>query len=215
MFAYTDRTKNRMEKLFSLRGTLSALLILTLSVGLSDLAYAQSQDIRLEFAPANTTVSFTLGDILHTVHGTFKLQHGEVEYSLGTGTARGELVIDATSGDSGNKSRDRKMHREILESAKYPEITFRPGRVEGKVAPTGSSTVNVDGIFSIHGSDHNLTLPIRIDLSHDHWTADTHFTIPYVKWGIKNPSTFLLRVSQSVEIDIQATGSNPFMIAQH
>jgi hypothetical protein len=53
-------------------------------------------------------------------------------------------------------------------------------------------------------------MPIRVQVFPDHWIADTHFTIPYVKWGIKNPSTFFLRVSESVEIDVHATGAQPF-----
>lgn len=173
-------------------------------------AFAQPQDLRLDFAPANSNVNFTLGDILHTVHGSFKLKQGDVEYNSATGTVRGTLVIDATSGQSGNHSRDRKMHREILESARYPEIIFRPDRVDGAVAPAGTSTVQVHGLFTIHGADHEFTMPVRVEVFPDHWIADTHFTIPYVKWGIKNPSTFVLRVSESVEIDVHATGANPF-----
>jgi hypothetical protein len=33
-----------------------------------------------------------------------------------------------------------------------------------------------------------------------------HITIPYIKWGLKNPSTFILRASDKVEIDIHAVG---------
>jgi polyisoprenoid-binding protein YceI len=167
-------------------------------------------ELRLEFTPANTTVNFELGDILHTVHGTFKLQRGHVDYAFATGAVHGELMIDATSGDSGNHSRDHKMHKEILESDKYPEIVFRPDRVQGSVAATGTSNVQVHGMFSIHGADHEMTMPVRVEIFPDHWVADTHFTIPYVKWGIKNPSTLFLRVSESVEIDIRATGTSPF-----
>jgi hypothetical protein len=33
-----------------------------------------------------------------------------------------------------------------------------------------------------------------------------HMEIPYVKWGLKNPSNFLLHVSETVTIEIQARG---------
>lgn len=178
-------------------------------------AFAQPQELRFEFTPANTAVNFTLGDILHTVHGSFRLKQGQVDYNFGSNAVHGELVIDATSGDTSNHSRDHKMHKEILESARYPEIVFRPDKVQGSVLPTGSSTVQVHGVFSIHGTDHEVTLPVRVDLFPDHWVADTHFTIPYVKWGIKNPSTLFLRVSESVEIDIHSTGANPFPGGTH
>ena len=172
-------------------------------------ALAQSQELRLHFDPSKTTIAFTLGDILHTVHGSFQLKSGDVQYQIASKSVTGNLIVDATSGQSGNHSRDRKMHKEILESSRYPVISFRPDRVEGGVAPGTTSTVQVHGIFSIHGSDHELTMPVRVTIFPDHWTADTHFTIPYVKWGIKNPSTFVLRVSESVEIDVHATGTNP------
>lgn len=190
----------------------SALLSLTpilVCLFFASAATGQQQELRLNFVPDDTTVNFTLGDVLHTVHGSFKLKEGDVEYKFGSSTVQGKLVIDATSGQSGNHSRDRKMHREILESAQYPDIVFRPDRADGTVAQSGTSTVQVHGMFSIHGSDHELTMPVRVELFSDRWAADTHFTIPYVKWGIKNPSTFLLRVSESVEIDIHATGKNP------
>ena len=147
------------------------------------------------------------------MHGSFNLKNGDVVYNLETAAARGSLVVDATSGQSRNHIRDRRMHHEILESARFPLITFRPDLVEGKVANTGTSTVQVHGIFSIHGADHELTMPVRVQVFADHWIADSHFTIPYVKWGIKNPSTFLLRVSESVEIEVHATGANPFASA--
>jgi polyisoprenoid-binding protein YceI len=186
-----------------------ALALLPLSIP----AHAQSTELKFQFSPANTAIKFTLGDILHTVHGSFQLKRGDAEYDLINEAARGTLVADATSGQSGNRSRDRRMHREILESANYPEIIFRPDHVDGKVGNSGAFTVQVHGVFSIHGSDHELTIPVRLQVFADHWIADTHFTIPYVKWGIKNPSTFFLRVSESVEIEVHASGTQPLVQA--
>jgi polyisoprenoid-binding protein YceI len=172
-------------------------------------AAAQPQELRLQFDQSKTTIAFTLGDILHTVHGSFHLKSGDVEYKIATKSVSGNLIVDATSGQSGNHSRDHKMHKEILQSDQYPVISFRPDRVEGNVAPLGTSNIQVHGMFSIHGADHELTMPVKVEVFPDHWTADSHFTVPYVKWGIKNPSTFVLRVSESVEIDVHASGENP------
>ncbi len=119
----------------------------------------------------------------------------------------GEIVVDASSGDSGSGMRDRKMHKEVLESARYPDIVFRPDRVEGAVTNSGNATVKVHGIFSIHGTSREITVPVQLDTTGDHWTASMQFTVPYAKWGMKNPSTLFLRVSDSVEIDVAAAGS--------
>lgn len=202
MFSRLNRNLNAASSTRSL--IVSWLVFLGCAAGA-----CHAQELRLQFDPSKTTIAFTLGDVLHTVHGSFQLKRGEVEYKIAGKSVNGNLIVDATSGQSGNHSRDRKMHKEILESARFPEIIFRPDRVEGNVAALGTSNIQVHGIFSIHGADHELTMPLKVEVFPDHWTADTHFTVPYVKWGIKNPSTFVLRVSESVEIDVHAAGANP------
>ncbi len=174
----------------------------------STFALGQGQDVTLNFVPSQTIVDFALGDLLHTVHGKFQLKGGQIHFSPGSNAVDGEIVVDATSGNSGSATRDRKMHAEILESARYPELTFRPDRVEGKVASIGVSTVQVHGMFGIHGSEHEITVPVQAEFSPTDWTLSAHFAIPYVNWGLKDPSTFILRVEKVVEIDLHATGSN-------
>ncbi|HLW84268.1 MAG TPA: YceI family protein [Candidatus Sulfotelmatobacter sp.] len=167
-------------------------------------AFAQQTTLQLD--PAQTSVRFTLGDVLHTVHGTFQLKRGSLQLGPASGRVTGEIVVDAKSGDSGSKMRDAKMHREVLESAQYPEIVFRPDRVEGAMSLKGKSTVKVHGIFTIHGVDREIEVPAEVELAADRWTATVHFTIPYVKWGMKNPSALFLRVDESVQIDLVAAG---------
>jgi polyisoprenoid-binding protein YceI len=161
---------------------------------------------RLELDPARTSITFTLGDVLHTVHGTFKLKRGTLKFDSATGEASGEIVVDVASGDSGNGSRDKRMHKEILETARYPEATFSPDRVSGELMPSGESQLDVHGAFSIHGASHEMTLHFRAEVKSGDVAASTTFEIPYVKWGIKNPSNFLLKVNDKVDMTIQAFG---------
>lgn len=168
---------------------------------------AIAQDEALQLDPAQTSVKFTLGDVLHTVHGTFQLKRGSLALEPASGKISGEIVVDAGSGASGSGARDRKMHKEVLESSRYPEIVFHPDKIEGGVASQGKSSVKVHGMFNIHGVDHEMTVPAEVEMSADHWTATVHFTVPYAKWGMKNPSTLFLRVNESVEIDLMATGT--------
>ncbi|MCU1301598.1 MAG: YceI family protein [Candidatus Sulfotelmatobacter sp.] len=167
---------------------------------------ASSQDVAFQFDPKRSTVNFTLGDVLHTVHGTFHLKQGSLRLEPASGRLTGEIIVDARSGQSGSGMRDRKMDREVLESERYPDIAFHPDHVEGMVLMPGKSSVRVHGIFSIHGSDHELTVPAEVETFSDHWAATLHFAVPYAKWGMKNPSTMFLRVSDSVTIDLAATG---------
>jgi polyisoprenoid-binding protein YceI len=170
-------------------------------------AHLLAQEVQLGFDPQHTNINFTLGDVLHTVHGTFQLKHGDLHLNSTSSKLTGEIVVDARSGQSSNGMRDRKMHREVLESDRYPEIAFRPDRVDGAIAANGKSSVHVHGIFSIHGADHELTVPAEVEMAPDHWTATLHFAVPYASWGIKNPSTLFLRVNDSVEIDVSSSGS--------
>lgn len=184
------------------RGSVLSILMLMAAV-----LPAQAQQASFAINPAHSSVKFTLADVLHTVHGTFQVSRGSLQLDRGAGKLSGEIVVDAKSGDTGNGARDRKMHKEVLESERYPEISFRPDRIEGSVAAQGKSSVRVQGIFSIHGVDRQITVPADLDVSADHWNAQVRFTVPYVKWGMKNPSTLFLRVSESVEIDLLVDGN--------
>lgn len=163
---------------------------------------AHAQTFALEFDPAQTKVEFTLPTVLHTVHGTFQLKRGGIHIDASTGAVSGEIVVDATSGDSGSTARDRRMHTNILESARYPEIAFRPDRVEGAIPRQGAAALKMHGIFRIHGADHEITLPVDVEGANGHYSATLHFVVPYVEWGMKNPSTFVLRVSDKVNITV-------------
>ncbi|MGB9455527.1 MAG: YceI family protein [Bryobacteraceae bacterium] len=160
------------------------------------------QDLSLAMDPAQSKVEFTLGDILHTVHGTFQLKRGAIRFDPSSGTASGEVLVDARSGASGNGTRDRKMHKEILESQRFPDIVFRPDRVEGKLLPQGISQMQVHGMFVIHGAEHQLTAPVEVRVSGGQYAITAHFTVPYQKWGMKNPSTLFLRVDDKVDITL-------------
>ncbi len=172
---------------------------------LCQLSVAQDNVVQLD--PAKTTVKFTLHDVLHTIHGTFRLKSGVIHFDPSTGEASGNVIIDATSGESGNQSRDKKMHKNILQSQQYPTIEFSPKQVIGKVAPQGSSQVQVKGTFQLHGSQHDVTLALPVQVTGDQLSATTHFDVPYEAWGLKNPSTLFLRVSNTVQIDITAVGT--------
>jgi polyisoprenoid-binding protein YceI len=167
---------------------------------------ASAQEVTLQVDPSQSSVKFTLGDVLHTVRGTFTGKSGALRFDAATGKISGSLVVDAKSGQSGSAIRDRKMNKEILESDRYPEIAFRPVLVEGAVE-AGKFSAKVHGIFSIHGVEREITVPAEVDIEPSHWSANVHFTVPYEKWGMKNPSTLFLRVDNSVEIDLAVAGS--------
>jgi polyisoprenoid-binding protein YceI len=175
------------------------LLLATLAAAAASL---DSPNTVLRIDPAQTTVEFALGDVLHTVRGTFRLKRGEISFDAVSGRAGGELVVDATSAESGSGARDKHMHKDVLESARYPEIVFRPDRIVGKVAPQGVSQVRLHGMFSIHGAEHEVEMPTEVEAADGQYHATVTFAVPFVQWGMKDPSTLFLRVDKHVDITI-------------
>ncbi len=164
-------------------------------------------EVVLKINPDKTTLHWTLDTSLHTVHGTFFLKGGTFHFNPATGDAGGEIVAIATSGQSGNGPRDKRMHREILETAKYPEVVFRPKHVYGNVSRSGPCDVKVSGTMSIHGSDHEMTAGVHAELTGDHWAGTGTFEVPYISWGMKEPSNFLLKVKPVVNIELEMAGA--------
>jgi polyisoprenoid-binding protein YceI len=182
------------------------VLVLSTCAALQSAPRVAAQEMVLDLDPAQSVVNFTLPDVIHTVHGAFKLKSGAVRFDPATGKAVGEVIVDVASGDSGSSARDRRMHKDILESSRYPDAVFAPDRFDGHFGPDGSADLQVHGLFKIHGTEHEVTFPMRVEMQGEQVTATTHFVIPYVKWGMKNPSNFILRVSDKVQIEIRVTG---------
>jgi len=177
---------------------------------------ARTQETVVHLDPEQTKVEFSVGSTLHTVHGTFKLKSGEVRFDQASGKASGAIVVAATSGDTANDGRDKKMHGKVLESEKFPEIVFTPNQVHGKIAPRGTSEVKVAGVFRLHGQDHDLTMTVAVEQRGGNQVqATTHFGVPYIKWGLRSPNTFLLKVDDTVEVEIHAAGQMNFETAQN
>ncbi|HET6143054.1 MAG TPA: YceI family protein [Candidatus Acidoferrales bacterium] len=182
------------------------LVIFALLATFTSAQSALAQELLVQVDPTQSKVEYSLASTMHTVHGTFAVKNGSVHYDPASGQIGGTIVVDATSGQSGNSSRDNRMHHEILETDKFPEIVFSPTRLTGVVAADGISKVEVSGRFRLHGQEHDVTLPAEIKAEGKYLSITAHMDIPYIQWGLKNPSNFLLHVSDTVKIEIQSTG---------
>ncbi len=166
-----------------------------------------SHELLLQLDTAGSGADITLAGNLHTVKGTFLLKRGAIHFDPATGKASGEIAFDATSGKTGNSSRDNKMHKDVIESGRYPEIVFRPDRADGELAASGASALQVHGMFTMHGAEHEVTFPVEVNFAGSAWTAHASFQVPYVRWGMKNPSVLFLRVDDVVQVQFHASGS--------
>jgi len=163
---------------------------------------AQTALLRLD--PRATHIAFRLPGGLHDTHGTFRLEEGMIEVDTATNAASGMVIVDAASGETGNASRDKRMREVVLEAARYPDIRFRPSAVRGSFDPDGSFRAIVEGTFTLHGADHALTLAVEGRLSGERATATCRFAVPYVEWGLEDPSVLFLTVAKQVEVEVTA-----------
>jgi polyisoprenoid-binding protein YceI len=178
------------------RLTLSVLIVLSVA------APTSAEQVDLTFDPARTTIDFTLDATMHKVHGTFQLVRGTVRYDPETGEASGRIVVDARSGDTGNAKRDRDMHGKVLKSEAHPEIVLVPERVVGDLPSEGSNDMTVVGGFRIGGARHTIEIPIAVVVHGNDAEIKARFEVPFVEWGLEDPSKFLLRVAKEVAVTV-------------
>ena len=162
---------------------------------------------KLSLDTTRSEVHFTLTDTLHVVHGTFHIQQGDISFDPATGKASGSIVVDALSGQSGNSTRDHRMTDDELKASTFKTISFTPTSFAGTFSPTGDSNLLVHGAFTLLGTAHQIDVPMKIQVSANQLHATGIFTIPYVQWGLKDPSTFMIHVNKEVQIDLTLTGT--------
>ncbi len=197
----------QLASMFYLPGAAVAALLVLSALPQHAAPRIQPGGLVFRLDPAQSKLHWTLGSTFHTVHGTFAMKKGTLQLDPATGKASGEIVVDAASGNSGNESRDKKMHKEVLESGRYTEVVFRPDSVEGKITPQGEFTVQVHGVFLLHGGEHEMTVPVKAHLAGDHWMGNAKFGVPFIDWGLKNPSNFFLKVNHVVEVELELEGT--------
>ncbi|MEA2564187.1 MAG: hypothetical protein QOH06_5691 [Acidobacteriota bacterium] len=168
---------------------------------------ARAEQHVLVLDPQASKVSFTLKATGHTVEGGLALKSGRIELDPATGAASGEIAIDLKSAQTGNKTRDQKMHDEVLETKKHPLAVFRVERFRGTLPSSGTGQGTLDGTLSLHGSDHKMSLPAKLEVQGSRVKAVTQFEIPYVEWGLDDPSVAMLRVAKVVKVTVRAEGT--------
>ncbi len=162
---------------------------------------------RLEIDAAKSQLTFVLDATGHDVHGSLGLERGAIDFDRASGTAAGEIVIDARSAVTGNASRDEKMHGEVLQSAKFTDIVFHPEKLEGPLPESGKGSIVLRGKLALLGISHELLLPAEVEIAGRHLSARSTFAIPYVAWGLEDPSIFVLKVAKEVKVTLAIEGA--------
>ena len=183
---------------------MKSFAVLALAAILAPAAPAQHQTFVVN--PDASEVKITLKTTHELVNGTFHVQSGSIEFDPSTPKMSGSVVVLAGSGKTGNGSRDKKMNKDILKVEQHATISFEPKSYAGTIAPSEDSTIQVTGIFTLLGTPHEITIPILVHLEGTTAAAKAHFVVPYVRWGLKNPSFLIWKADNDVTIDLALIG---------
>jgi len=184
--------------------TLLASLAATLPLLCTPFALAQHQAFNIN--PDASTVAFTLASTHEITNGTFHVSKGLVNFDAASPNLSGLIDVSAATGNTGNASRDKKMLNDVLQTSQFADVTFVPQTYTGTLALTGDSTLQVTGIFTLHGAPHTLTVPMQLHIDGAKCTAKTTFKVPYVEWGLKDPSWFVFKVAKEVDVNLTLVG---------
>lgn len=179
----------------------SGLLMLVASVAVG------AEPVELELDTDASSATFTLGATLHTVHGEMPITEGRLRFDPEGGQASGEVVLDARGAVTGDDKRDRKMHEEVLRSGEFPRLVFRLERVEGTLPAEGSGELRLVGSLELLGEQHDVVIPATVSREGDTVEGHGEVSIPYVAWGLEDPSVFVLRVAKEVRVELDVRGT--------
>ena len=157
--------------------------------------------------PASSEVHFTLGASDGPVNGTFHVNSGAFTVDPSNGAMTGTIAVDAGSGDSGNKKRDKKMTNDQMKAQTFSAVTFAPAKFSGELKDSGDSAGQVEGTFTLIGQAHPISLPMNVHMEAGHFTATGEFTVPFVSWGMKDPSFLMFKVEKQVKVQLKLTGT--------
>lgn len=161
----------------------------------------------LQLDPERTSVDFLLDATMHTVHGHLGSASGRIAFDPASALATGELVIDLADAETGVSRRDRKMHEKILETDRYPTAVFRVNRLDlPQSLQQGRNELQLHGELELRGARHAVAVPAVAILDGDRITATAWLEIPYIDWGLEDPSFFVLRVAKTVRVEIETAG---------
>jgi polyisoprenoid-binding protein YceI len=184
---------------------MKSFAVVVLALLFAPAAFAQRQTFALN--PQASEVKITLNTTHEVVNGTFHIQSGSIEFDRGASRMSGSVVVLAGSGKTGNDSRDKRMNKDILKADQYATVSFEPKTYTGTISLSGDSNIQVTGTFTLLGTPHEITIPMLVHLEGTTATAKAHFVVPYIQWGLKDPSFMFWKADKDVAIDLSLAGA--------
>ncbi len=87
--------------------------------------------------------------------------------------------------DKDRREIEREMQEKVLESAKYPEISYDCSRVTVNDPSNGQYSVTLHGNLTLHGVTNGLKVPARVAVTGDMLRAFGEFSLRQSDYNIK------------------------------
>lgn len=138
---------------------------------------------------------------LHAFTGTSDMLNGRI--SLADSTV--DFYVDLNTLETGIAKRDKDM-RQTLETEEFPFAEFF-GKLATPFDPQsdGPRQVTVEGTFTIHGISRDISVEGTLNRTSDGLVLKTSWTLNMTDYEIKPPGILFYRVSEEIEIELQAT----------
>jgi polyisoprenoid-binding protein YceI len=188
---------------FSPAATRSALIMSSdsaSSVPTAGLGSPEVRRYRIDGAQSNFMVHAFVGGLLsslgHNHNITIKDLSGETEFTDGTvAPASLRMRIRADSlrvtdkvSDSDRQTIEKTMREQVLETGKYPEITFNSTKIEAIKNSDTQYQANIWGDLTLHGVTHNILIKAQLTFDYKTLRARGEFTLKMTDYSIKPPS---------------------------
>ena len=120
---------------------------------------------------------------------------------------RVSVEIEAARLETGNKSRDRTMREDCLETTKHPKILFvstGPPVIASSKKDAGGGyqevSLTVPGDLTIHGVRRGVKLPVTARRDGGLWLISGELPVKLSEYSIPDPSIFFNKVKDDLTV---------------
>jgi polyisoprenoid-binding protein YceI len=126
--------------------------------------------------------------------------------------ARG-LIVRLTKDEPAEdvpKVQAKMLGPDVLDVARYPEVTFRSVAVEGKPAGDEQWDLTLSGDLTIHGVTRRVSLPVHVTRKTDTLRTTGGLTIRHTDFGLKPISVAgVVKVKNELKLDFDIIADAP------
>ena len=101
----------------------------------------------------------------------------------------------------------KELETIVLETAKYPDITFKSTDVTGTMK-NGAFDVKIGGDMTLHGVTRHITIPATVTVNGDTLRATGEFSLDRKKFNVNATSAFkgLVKVKHKLKFTFDIVG---------